>query len=462
MHHLLELFLSPLISSALLSILPKNQKKLAVLLSLIPLILLLVFHNDWLGTEINHSWVPPLSIRFHLGIDSLSLLFLYLTAIVTPISLLAARSESSFFYSLVLLLQALLIGFFTAQDLVLFAIFWEAMLLPLYFIINGWGGEKRQQAAYQFILYLIAGSALLIVAILALFFSEGTFDLKQLAQARNEHAFWIFAIFALAFAVKTPLFPFHGWLPDAYYEAPLSGTILLSALLSKAGIYGFLRIGREIFPAAMQTLNPLLLALAITGTFYAGFAAWRQADFKRLIAYSSLSHVNFILAGIFALNAIGETGAILQAFNHGITITALFLAAGWLAERIGTTSMETSRGLAKYLPHLCWLTLFFVLSSVALPGLNNFVGEIIILWGLFIYHPLQSALLAATVILSVMYMLRWMQKIYFDAPTSLQAKDIGSKEWAIAIPLIALILWIGIYPAPLLQILNSKNIEESR
>lgn len=471
MPHLLLLFLIPLFSSIFLFALQRYSKQwIAVSLSLIPLCLLLYYHGTWIGSEFNANWFDALSIRFHLRVDTLSLIFLYLTAIVTPISLLAISDKiasPSFFYGLVLFLQALLIGFFTTQDLVVFTIFWEAMLLPLYFIINGWGGQHRQSAAYQFIIYLIAGSSLMVAAVLALYFTSSTFDLDQLSQTAESQAPWIFGVFALAFAVKTPLFPFHGWLPDAYYEAPTSGTILLSALLSKAGIYGFLRIGAGLFPQTLLEWSPLLLGLAIAGVFYGGFAAWMQNDFKRLIAYSSLSHVNFILAGIFAWNHISESGAILQAFNHGITITALFLSAGWLEERTGSTSIDFISGLAKYLPHLCWLTLFFVLSSVALPGLNNFIGEIMILWGVFIHHPWQASILAATVIISVMYMLRWMQKVYFEIPSPFQPSwiDIGKKEFAIALPLIAIILWIGIYPTPLLNRISpptQHNVEKSR
>jgi NADH-quinone oxidoreductase subunit M len=362
---------------------------------------------------------------------------------------------------MVLLLQGLLIGFFTARDLAVFTFFWEAMLIPLYFIISLWGGPLRRLAALKFLIYMIAGSALMIAAVLFLYFDavstgQGTFNMDALAKiaANVPHAAWLAAIFALAFAVKTPLFPFHAWLPDAYCQAPTPGTILLAGLLSKAGIYGFLRIGLELFPKFLVEWSPLLLGLAIAGVFYGGLAAWRQNDFKRLIAYSSLSHVNFILAGIFVLNQTAESGAILQAFNHGITIAGLFLVGGWLEERLGTTKMDTSGGMAQFLPYLCWLTLVFVLASVALPATNNFVGELLILFGLFMKNPWISSFLALTVILSVIYMLRFMQKVYFAAPSLYQEKwnDIKGKEFAIALPLVALIFWIGIYPTPFLKL----------
>lgn len=468
MPNLMWLFLIPFVTALLLFTLSvvsgKNLKRLAIGCSLIPLALLLYASSSWIGTEVNKAWLPALSVRFHLSVDSLSLLFLYLTAVIIPISLLVVREDLAFphvFYGLVLVLQGLLIGFFTARDLAVFTLFWEAMLLPLYFLINLWGGTKRQKAAIKFLIYMIAGSALMIAAVLFLYFTaasttgEGTFNLDALTQIAEKapHAAWLGAIFLLAFAVKTPLFPFHAWLPDTYYEASTTGTILLSAILSKAGIYGILRIGLEFFPTLIQDWSSWLLGLAIAGVFYGGVAAWRQTDFKRLIAYSSFSHVNFILVGLFIWNQTAQGGAILQALNHAVTITGLFLVAGWLEDRVGTTSMVPISGVAKFLPQLCWLTLIFVLSSVALPGTNNFIGELMILFGLFGPHPWVAGFLGLSIILSVMYMLRWMQKVYFGESSPFQHTwvDITKKQLAIALPLVGLIFWMGIYPLPVLK-----------
>lgn len=457
---MIGLFLIPFISAFVAFILPKSiVKPIALYLSCIPLAMLLTGH--WMGASVNYSWMPPLGIYFHLSVDALSLLFLYLTAFIIPLSILAISWEqkkySSLFYGLILFLQGLLIGFFTARDLALFTIFWEAMLLPLYFIINIWGGRNRKQASLKFLIYMIAGSTLMIAAVLALYLAQGSFNLDDLSQsaAALPLAAPILAVFLLAFAVKTPLFPFHAWLPDTYYEAPVAGTILLSALLSKAGIYGILRIGLELFPEQLKAWSPLLLGLAIAGVLYGALAAWRQKDYKRLIAYSSFSHVNFILAGLFIFSTTAQAGAILQALNHGVTITALFLVAGWLEERIGTTAIGLAGGLARYFPYLCWLTLFFLLSSVALPGLNNFIGELMIFLGLFKLNAWLAAFLGFSVILSVVYMLRWMQKVYFGTPAGWQQNfiDINSKHFGIALPLILLILWIGIYPTPVLDII---------
>ncbi len=434
-------------------------KSIATILSLIPLALLLYGQQSWLGAELDYLWFPSLSIHFHLAVDGLSLVFLYLTAVIIPISILAFPNTEDrqpvLFYGLVLVLELLLIGFFTARDLAFFTFFWEAMLLPLYFIISLWGGPQRQAAAMKFLVYMIAGSALMVAAVLFLYLAGNTFDITALSKIAGglKQAPWICGIFLLAFAVKTPLFPFHAWLSDAYTQAPTSGTILLSALLSKAGIYGIVRIALDFFPHLMIDWAPFLLSFAVAGVFYGGLAAWRQKDFKRLIAYSSFSHVNFILVGLFVYSQVAHTGAILQALNHGITITGLFLVAWWLEERLGTTALGQVHGLAKFLPHLCWLTLFFVLSSVALPGTNSFVGELLILFGLFGHNAYLAAFLALSVILSVLYMLRFMQEVYFQAPTFFQPRwvDIQTKQFFLALPLVALILWIGIYPKPVLE-----------
>lgn len=463
------LFLLPFVGALLTFVIPglsdENRKRFAVLLSLLPLVLLIYAHSNLIGSAVQYDWLPALSIQFYLRVDELSLLFLYLTALIIPISLMAVKPSgvvsNGTFFGLVLLLQGLLIGFFTARDLVLFTIFWEGMLFPLYFIIVMWGGWQRQAAALKFLIYMIAGSVLMVVAVLGIYVGTastqqgGTFNLDELAGIAGAlpYAPWFCAIFLLAFAVKTPLFPFHGWLPDAYYEAPLSGTILLSALLSKAGIYGILRVGMELFPRYIEMWSPWLLTLAVVGVLYGGLAAWRQNDFKRLIAYSSFSHVNFILAGLFVMSQVAHSGAILQAINHGITIAALFLAAGWLEDRLGGTKMGQSSGLAKYMPKLCWLTLVFVLSSAALPGTNSFIGELLILFGLFGVNPWMAGVLGLTVILTVIYSLRWMQKMYFETPSPFQESwiDLKLREFVVALPLLVLILWIGIYPAPVLR-----------
>lgn len=433
----------------------RNVKNGTFILSLIPLAFLYAGGSKWQGLSFDHAWLPTLGIRFSLAVDHLSLIFLYLANAIIPIAILSKSPQKHTFYGLILLLQGLLIGFFTAKDLMCFTFFFEAILIPIYLLISNWGGEQREKASFKFIIYMIAGSCLMIAGALSLYFMASTFDIPTLSQTAEKapYAYAIAAIFLLAFAVKTPCFPFHAWLPDTYCQAPMPATILLSAILSKAGIYGIMRVSIGLFPHIMVEWSPILQSVAIAGVLYGAFAAWAQTDYKRLIAYSSFSHVNFVLAGLFVWNELAQAGALLQAVNHAITITGLFLVAGWLEVRLGTTHYAKAAGLAYYMPKLCWLTLFFVLSAVALPGLNNFISEVMVLYGVFQHNYWLSATLGLTVIFSVLYMLRWIHTIYFNEPTRyhISYKDIMTKELLIATPLIALILWLGIYPGPTLS-----------
>lgn len=444
---LIWLFLIPLIGAGWTAYL--KNKVLAVIFSLAPLVMLILGAASYFE-GFNYAWFPPLSIDFSLKLDNLSLIFLILTAIVVPITIIISKPNS---YALILLLEGLLIGFFTAGDLVIFTIFWEAMLLPLYFLINLGNKPEKYKASLKFLIYMFAGSVLMVISLIAIYLENHTFDIISL-HGMTENAL-IFALFALAFAVKTPLFPFHAWLPDTYDQAPTSGTILLSALLSKAGIYGFIRIGAGLFPQTMALYSLPLTALAIFGALYGGFAAYRQTNFKKIIAYSSFSHVNFILAGIFIGTTTALDGAILQSFNHGIIITGLFLVSGWLEMRLNSTSIYSAGGMAKYFPRLCWLSLIFVLASIALPGTNGFVGEILILFGIFTSSKWLAAILALSVIIGAAYMLRYMQTLYFNAPTRLPLNqhDIDLKSILIASPLVLVIFWIGIYPSTLLNLI---------
>lgn len=435
----------------------KNVKTLSFILSLIPLGLLLYGWTSWEGTFFTAPFFNPLSIHLKLGVDALSLLFLFLTAIVVPYAIAAAKEVSPAYYILTFLLEGLLIGLFMAKDLALFTFFWEASLIPLYFILALFGGSKRNEAATTFILYMIAGSTLMIAAILSLYFATGTFDISELTKqaATSPYAHLICFIFLLAFAVKTPLFPFHAWLPEAYFQAPTGGSILFAGLLSKAGIYGLFRISAAFFPDIMKEWSFPLIFLSVAGVLYGAFAAWGQSDYKKLIAYSSFSHVNFILVGFFTFSSIAHEGALLQTFNHGILITALFLLAGWLSVRIQTTSLSSYQGLSRFFPKLCWITFTFVMASAALPGTNQFVGEIIILYDLFLKSPWMAALLATSVVLSIVYLLKWIQSVYFGKPSPLTSHfDLSSKEVLLVAPLLLFVFWIGIYPSFFLETLK--------
>lgn len=436
-------------------------KRTAILLSILPLFLFLYFWIYDLRPQIDRPWIPSLGIHFALSIDSLSLIFIVLTTLITPLAILVSDEHKIqnplAFYGSILILELMLLGFFCAADLILFAFFWEGMLIPIYILLVCWGDEEREKTGMKFLLYTLSGSVLMIIAILSLYFLNPAHDFLISAiaahAAQSAYTPYLCAIFLLAFAVKTPLFPFHGWLPDAYCRSPLPVTILLSAVLSKAGIYGFLRIGPTFFFAQIETWSPFLLTLSIGGVIYGAFAAWMQADFKRLIAYSSLSHVNFILAGIFVQQKTAATGAILQSLNHALTVAALFIAADWVERRIRTTSIHKCGGLCLYMPKLCWMTLFFVLASIGLPGLNNFVGEILILFGFVVKRPWTAPIIATTLILSAVYMLRWMQQLYFGPPHLAEhaKNDLSKKELLIGLGLATAVLFLGIRPGPLLD-----------
>lgn len=453
------LFFLPFVS-ALFALLFVSSKRWAFVLSMLPLVLFALCGTSWIGQSVDTIWLQNLSIHFHIAVDSLSFIFLWLVYAIVPIAVLASNptEKHKAFYSLLLLVQGLAAGFFMAQDLVFFTFFFEAMLIPLYFLIMGWGGKKRAAAAVKFIVYMVAGSTLMIMALLSLYFSAGSFDLVAISKksAHLSTAPILTAIFLLAFLVKTPIFGLHAWLADAYCEAETAGSILLSAVLSKAGIYGIIRICMGLFPAVTAEWSPVLVLIAIIGVLYGALAAWGQTDFKRLIAYSSLSHINFVLAGLFVWNYTAQSGAILQAVNHSITISGLFLVAAWLSERVGTTQFDALSGLAAYLPRLCWLTLFFVLSSIALPGLNNFVSELMLLLGVFSDSPWYALLLGSTVILSVLYMLKFQQNLYFEVACKKQESftDIGSRELMAAMPLVLVVVWLGIYPKPALEVIE--------
>ena len=465
---LIWLVLVPLLAAGILFCLSGmahlRLKQAACACALFPVFFLLFNEN----TPLEWQWLPFLGAKFQLQIDPLSLPFLWLTALLIPLALLAAPSTSlqspGLFYGLILLSEGFLMGFFTARDLLLFVLFWEAMLLPLYVLIGIWGGERRQDAVYKFLTYMVAGSICMLAALLALYFQDhalkgqAVFDL-QLLRGLAPFPKWIGIAFLAAFLIKTPLFPFHGWLADVYEQAPLSGTILLASILSKVGIYGILRVGTGLFGDLLQEWRALLVGLSLAGAIYGAFTAWGSRDFKRLLAYSSFSHLNFLLAGLFIWTHTGLTGAVIQVITHSVTIAALFLLSGWLSMRIGTSSMGSVYGVAELFPRLCWLTLFFILSAVALPGTGTFVGEFLILFGLFSISPWLAFAASLTLILSVIYLLGWLEKVYFG-PSNISKGvlgDIGFKEIVILVPFGLILLWIGIYPSPFILEIE-KNI----
>jgi len=412
---------------------------------------------------IDVSWIPEVGVSYHLGVDGISLLLVMLTTLLVPLLLLApweqAQERYKTFAIMILLLETALIGVFLALDLVLFYVFWEAMLIPMYFLIGIWGGERRGYAAIKFFLYTMATSVLMLIAIIALYVAPeiSTFDWTQLREMDLDPTLqlWAYLAFVAAFAVKVPIWPLHSWLPDAYSEAPITGTILLSALMSKAGLYGLIRFGPSLFPEAAATLAPYLLALALVGVVYGAFVAMAQRDLKRLVAYSSVSHLGLVAVGIFSFGMLSTAGSVLQMVNHGIYIAALFLVIAILMNRFDSRSLDEMEGVAGVMPKFAALFLIILFASVALPGTNGFVGEFLILVGTYMdQHPIYAILGASIAVLSAIYML-YMTRRVFHGPTTervqASARDLSGGETALLVPFIALILWIGIYPAPFLS-----------
>jgi len=411
------------------------------------------------------TWMPTLGVSYHLGVDGISLLLVLLTTFLMPLVLLSSwhsieRRWKEFAITM-LLLETGMLGVFVALDLFLFYVFWEAMLVPMYLIIGIWGGPNRVYAAVKFILYTLAGSLLMLVAILALYFINGaatgayTFDLPVLARyvlpaGRAQNL--MFLAFALAFAIKVPMWPFHTWLPDAHTEAPTPGSVILAGVLLKMGTYGFLRFCLPLFPQATMAFAPWMFALAVIGIIYGAWVSTVQADMKKLVAYSSVSHLGFVVLGLFTLNPQGMVGAIIQMVNHGLSTGALFLIVGMLYERRHTRLIAEYGGLWKIVPALSVLFLIVTFSSIGLPGLNGFVGEFLILVGAFQVHRPAAVLATTGIIFAAVYLLWMYQRVIFGDITHEENRalpDLSLREWVILVPVLACIIWIGVYPVAL-------------
>jgi NADH-quinone oxidoreductase subunit M len=404
-------------------------------------------------------WVPGFEIAYHLGVDGISLPLALLTAFLFPVALLgtwdSVREKLKEYLALLLLLEAAVLGTFLALDLVLFYVFWEAVLIPMYFLIAVWGGARRAYAALKFFLFTMAGSLLMLLAIAGIFLSRGTFDVVALIAnpLPAELQGGLFAAFALAFAIKVPLFPLHTWLPDAHVEAPTAGSVILAGVLLKMGTYGFLRFCLPLFPEAARAAAPWMLALAIVGILYGAAVAWAQSDMKKLVAYSSVSHLGFVMLGTFAFTLQGLQGSLLQSVNHGVSTGALFLIVGVLYERAHTREMAAFGGIAKVMPAFAPLALIAVFSSAALPGTNGFVGEFLILLGAFRADWRLAALAAPGVVLSAVYLLTMVQKVFFG-PVRVDEKRFAAltgRETAALALLITAIFWVGLFPRPFLD-----------
>jgi NADH-quinone oxidoreductase subunit M len=408
-----------------------------------------------------HSWIPAFGIDYAVGVDGISLLLIVLTGFLTPLALLSSwesvHKKTRAFCMIVLLLESAMIGVFASIDLFLFYVFWDAMLIPMYFLIGIWGYDRRLYAAVKFLLYTMAGSVLMLLAILGLAFLHSrqtgvySFDLQQLYGLSIEPRLqlWLFLAFTLAFAIKVPLFPFHTWLPDAHTQAPTAGSVILAGVLLKMGTYGLVRFAFPLFPDAAAQAAPYLGFLAVVGIIYGALVAMVQPDMKKLVAYSSVSHLGFVVLGIAVMNTQGVQGAVYQMLNHGVSTGGLFLIVGMLSDRRHTRLIAEFGGLKKVTPQLVAAFLIVTLSSIGLPGLNGFVGEFLILLGAFARNRQLAIVAASGVILSATYMLWMFQRVNYGPVTNEKnavLADLQPREWAVLIPVIALCLVMGVFP----------------
>lgn len=419
--------------------------------------------TGWMLME-DRAWIERFGIRYTLGMDGISLLMVLLTAFLMVIAVLVSwqgvKTHVPLFHALLLFMETGILGVFLALDLILFYFFWELMLIPMFFLVGVWGHERRIYAAVKFFLFTLAGSLLMLLAILGLYFMHGaqtgqySFALSALQNTAfsGSAQYWLYGAFLLAFAVKVPLVPVHTWLPDAHTEAPTAGSVILAGLLLKTGVYGLIRFGFPLFPQAARDSLPLLAVLALAGIFYGAWIACLQEDAKRLVAYSSVSHLGFVMLGLSAWNVTAVEGAVLQMVNHGVTTGALFALVGMVDARAHTRQLEALGGLWARVPVLSALFLFFNLASLGLPGLNNFAGEILILIGAFKAHPLAGALAVAGVVFAAAYTLRLVKGVLWGRPRGAEPwQDLTALEAAALVPLALLVLWLGLYPATFLE-----------
>jgi NADH-quinone oxidoreductase subunit M len=414
--------------------------------------------------EENVSWIGYIGSRYHVAVDGISLWLVLLTTLLMPIAVVsswtAIHKRQLSYYAFLLILESAMIGVFVSFDLLLFYLFFEASLVPMFFLIGIWGGERRIYAAVKFFIYTAVGSLLMLVGILSLYFIYHTFDYATLLQAiaasplPDRFEFWLFVAFALAFCIKVPLFPFHTWLPDAHTEAPTAGSVILAGVLLKMGTYGLMRFNLALFPNAARWWAPVIIILAVIGIIYGALVAMVQPDVKRLVAYSSVSHMGFVVLGLFSFTELGMQGSLYQMFNHGVSTGALFLFVGFIYERRHTRMISEFGGLSKPMPWFATLFVFASLSSIGLPFLNGFVGEFFILLGTWtsraVGRPWLTTMLAATgVIWAAVYMLWMLQRVVFGPitnPENAGLSDLNKRELGLLLPLLVLMLFMGVYP----------------
>ena len=473
---LTTIVLLPAVAAALVALVPRERADLiravamvaAVATGVLTAVLAVDFEVAAPGFQFvsDHVWIGDFGISWILGVDGISLFLVVLTGVLFPIALAATRVQRDLkaYTAWMLLLEAGCLGAFLALDLFVFFVFFEITLVPMYFIISGWGYDNRVYASLKFFLFTLFGSAFLLVGMLALVFlsADGaavTFDLRELmerAPLGESTARWLFLAFVAAFAVKIPVFPVHTWLPDAHTEAPTAGSVILAGVLLKLGTYGLVRFAVTLFPAAAVDLAPLLLTLAVIGIIYGALVATVQSDLKRLVAYSSVAHLGFIVLGTFAFTAAGVSGGVLQMVNHGLSTGALFLLVGMISDRRHTRQISELNGLQKSMPLMAVVFTVVMLSSIGLPGLNGFVGEFLILIGTFVTARWWAVVATAGVILAALYLLWAYQRVFHGTPTgdNVGLPDLTWRERAVLAPLVVLIVFLGVYPKPALDRIN--------
>jgi NADH-quinone oxidoreductase subunit M len=480
MNLLTSMGLLPLIGAGLIALLPATNAKLvkqsallvSVLVAALGITMTIGFDRGITGFQYveRYSWIPSLGISYQLGVDGISLILILLSVLLVPIVILAGWNESEggrfsvkTFYILILVLETMMIGVFAATDLFLFYVFFEAMLVPVYFLIGGYGSGARQAAAVKFLLYSLFGGLLMLASIIGIFVISGnqigrTFDITALSTLEIDATTqnFLFLGFFIAFAIKAPLWPLHTWLPDAAKSATPGTSVLLLGVLDKVGTFGMIRYCVELFPDASRTFTPLIITLAVISIIYGAFLAIGQKDIKSLIAFTSISHFGFITLGIFAMTTQSNSGATLYMFNHGISTAALFLTAGWMISRRGSSTIADFGGLQRVTPILAWTFFIAGLSSLALPGLSSFVSEFLVLVGTYTRYPVAAVIATFGIILAALYILIPVQKALHGPTTAGNENlpDLNRREIAAIAPVIALIVALGFYPKPALEIIN--------
>jgi NADH-quinone oxidoreductase subunit M len=485
--HLLSLMtFFPLVGMLVVLFLPREADRLIKSVTLIFTIIIFLislplgFDDAFIGSSAMHytefaNWISIgkyFQMNYHVGIDGISLWLVLLTTFIMPITVLstwhAVERNTKGFMALLLLLETGMLGAFISLDLFLFYVFWELMLVPMYFLIGIWGGKNRVYAAIKFFLFTAVGSLLMLVAIIYVYYFsikagvpfENGFSVAHFSQLDIPAHLqtWLFAAFAFSFAIKVPMFPVHTWLPDAHTEAPTAGSVILAAILLKMGTYGFIRFAIPLFPVATMKFTPFLALLAVIGIIYGALVAMMQDDVKKLVAYSSVSHLGFVMLGIFAMNLQGMSGGMLQMINHGISTGALFLIVGFIYERRHTRLIADFGGLSKVMPVFATIFMIVTFSSIGLPGTNGFVGEFLILVGAFESELRVFTVFATTgVILAAVYMLWMFQRVMMGKvtnPKNEKLKDLSARELAVMLPLVLFIFWIGFYPNTFLEKMN--------